>query len=461
MTVGPAKVSAAVHPAPDLSGLLAVLPRWSDAAPDLVAASTDRSGLVPGGLPRVVVHATSVDDVVATLTHATRLGVPVVTRGAGTGLAGGATAGAGSIVLDVSGLDEIVLIDPENLLAVVGPGVITADLETAAAAHGLRYAPDPASAAISTIGGNIATNAGGLRCVKYGVTRDAVLALDVVLGDGRRITTGHTTVKGVAGLDLTGLLVGSEGTLGVVVGATVRLIPAPRATGTASAFFATTARAAEAVTALLAAGLRPAVVEFLDHATLTVIDAAQGTSLRSRGGAFLLVQTDGAGAELELAEVAAVLATTAEHIETTTDPVAAEALLAVRRAALPSIETLGRVLIEDIAVPRSRLAEAVGAIEEISGRTGARIFTFAHAGDGNLHPIVVVDEQHPDRAEAAVGEIFDLALRLGGTLTGEHGIGVLKRPWLERELGKTSRALQLQLKAVFDPAGILNPGKGL
>ncbi|MET1071076.1 MAG: FAD-linked oxidase C-terminal domain-containing protein [Umezawaea sp.] len=444
----------------DLGGLLAGLPSWSTEPADLARAGVDRSGAVPDGLPLAVVHATGTDDVVRTVSYAAAHGVPVVPRGAGSGVSGGALAGSGTIVLDLSRLNRILEIRPDDAIAVVEPGVITADLDRAAAEHGLRYAPDPASAAFSTIGGNIATNAGGLRCVKYGVTRVSVLALDVVTGAGQLLRTGRTTLKGVTGYDLTSLVVGSEGTLGVVVGATVKLLPIPRATATATAYFPDARTAVEAVTRLRRTGLRPSTIEFLDHATLTAIDDAQGGDLGTRGRAFLLVQTDGYGAEDEMAAVVEVLKATATVVETSADTAAADGLLATRRQALPSIERLGRVLIEDIVVPTTRLADAVAGIERIVRDTGVRIFTFAHAGDGNLHPIVLVEDGGPP-VGGAVDALFALALDLGGTLTGEHGVGVLKRDWLAAELGGTSLDLQQRIKAVFDPAGVLNPGKAI
>lgn len=416
----------------------------------------DRSGFDPGSAPDAVVHAESVEDVVAVLAHAQATRTPVVVRGAGSGLSGGAVAGEGSIVLDLTRLDRITELSAADELAVVEPGVITADLDAAAAAHGLRYAPDPASAAISTIGGNIATNAGGLRCAKYGVTRDSVLGLDVVLADGRRIRTGRRTVKGVAGYDLTGLFVGSEGTLGVIVGATVRLRPIPVRTATLAAWFTDFGAAAAATAALTAARLQPAVAELLDAACLEALGADGADS-----GAFLLVQTDGFGADAEIEAVRAVVEPFAVRVDLAADEAEAEALLATRRGALPALEKLGRVLVEDVAVPRSRLPEAVAAITEISRRSGLRIATMAHAGDGNLHPILVVDGDLDGHVWATAGEVFQTALDLGGTLTGEHGVGLLKRRWLRAELGDTTHDLQREIKAALDPHGLLNPGKAL
>ncbi|MFD6530850.1 FAD-binding oxidoreductase [Streptomyces sp. NPDC060184] len=426
--------------------------------------ATDRSGAPSAGEPLAVVHALRTDEVSTVLRHANALRVPVVPRGAGTGLSGGATAGEGSLVLDLSRMNRIVELAPDDQLAVVEPGVVTADLDRAAAAHGLRYAPDPASAALSTIGGNIATNAGGLRCAKYGVTRDSVLGLEAVLADGTVLRTGRRTVKGVAGYDLTALLTGSEGTLAVITGATVRLRPVPVATATLAAWFDTFADAADAATAITAAGIEPATAELLDGPVLGAIDEAEGTSLRVRGAALLIVQCDGAGARAEAERVVAVLEKRAATLTVADDDAGADALLAARRLALPSLERLGRPLIEDIAVPRSRLAEAVRGIAEISARRGVPVFTLAHAADGNLHPVVVVDaalSELPEAAWEAAGDIFALALRLGGTLTGEHGVGTLKRQWIAEELGAGNHALQRRVKAAFDPHGILNPGKAV
>ncbi|WP_406491346.1 FAD-binding protein [Streptomyces sp. NBC_01604] len=458
MTTAPERTASA-----RLLGLLARdLPpdRLSTDPAVLAAHATDRSGSRPDGEALAVVHARRTEDVTVALRHAHALRVPVVPRGAGTGLSGGATASEGSLVLDLSGMDRILELDADDQLAVVEPGVITADLDRAAGAHGLRYAPDPTSAALSTIGGNIATNAGGLRCAKYGVTRDSVLGLEAVLADGTVVRTGRRTVKGVTGYDLTALLTGSEGTLAVITSATLRLRPVPVATATLAAYFASFEQAAEASYAITRAGVEPALAELVDGPVLHAIDPA----LRERGAALLVVQCDGAGAAAEAAAVARLMAPLATTVQTTEDPAEAEALLAARRLALPALERLGRPLIEDIAVPRSRLAEAVREIRAISARHDVPVFTLAHAADGNLHPIVVVDpslDRLPEAAWEAAGEIFALALRLGGTLTGEHGVGLLKRQWVAEELGPAAHALQRRLKEVFDPRGILNPGKCL
>jgi glycolate oxidase len=426
--------------------------------------NTDRSGFVPQSLPDGVVFAESVEDVVQAVKLAAVHKVPLVPRGAGTGLAGASSASAGEVVLDLSRMNRILSIDPVEQIAVVEPGVLNAHLNGAVAEHGLFYAPDPASTAICSIGGNIATNAGGMRCAKYGVTRESVLGLRVVLADGRELRTGRDTIKGVTGYDLNALIIGSEGTLGVVVEATLRLRPLPIATATVAAFFPDVAAAAAAASAVIAARLQPSVLELVDGPTLAAIDTALGTDYRSRGGAFLLAQTDGFGAHLEMDVLVNAVEPFAAELKRAADAAEAEALLTARREAIPSLEKLGRVSIGDIGVPRGRLAEAVTGLADISRRTGVRIYTIAHAADGNLHPIIVVDRQESvteGPAKAALGEMFRLAQSLGGTLTGEHGVGLLKRDWLRDELGEVSLDVQHAIRRALDPLGILNPGKAI
>jgi len=437
---------------------------WRTDPAVLAAHRYDRSGWTPEVRPAVVASVHDVAGVQHVLRLAHETATPVVARGAGTGLAGAATAADGGIVLDLTGLNRIVDVVIADELALVQPGVLTADLDRAAQRHGLRYAPDPASVEISTVGGNIATNAGGLRCAKYGVTRDAVLGLDVVLADGRLIHTGRRAIKGVTGYDLTSLFVGSEGTLGVIVGAALRLRPIPAATATICAYFPDAVSAFAAVGAVRAAGVVPAVAEFVDGPTLGRIDEHLGTTLRGRGDAFLLVQTDGAAAAAEAEQAVRALRAHATDVEVTTDPVEGARLTAVRRAALPALERVGRVLIEDISVPRSQLPAAVEAVRAAAASTGTSMHTFAHAADGNLHPIIVLapgQEPSDPAVVAAADSIFRAALDLGGTVSGEHGVGVLKRRWMRAELGEDVDALQRQIKAVFDPKGILNPGKAI
>lgn len=434
----------------------------------LDAARTDKSGWTAPGGPVAVVEARTVEHVQATLRTCTELQVPVVPRGAGTGLAGGANGTEGTVVLSVARMDRIVGVSTEDEFAIVEPGVLNGDLNAAVAEHGLRFAPDPASAAIASVGGNIATNAGGLRCVKYGVTREAVLGLDVVLADGRLVSTGHRTVKGVTGLDLTALLVGSEGTLGVIVGATVRLVPIPAGEpATLGAVFPSVEAAARAAALVVTGADRPSTVELLDAAALEGIAAylgpdvtAQTVGSTAAGGVFLLVEYDGPGATEAALAAAPCLQSEGGTVHLAGSAAERERLLTIRRSFHPAMEARGRVLIEDVAVPRSRLAEMFARVEAIGREYGIAIPTVAHAGDGNLHPnFVFAGDEVPPHVWAAADAMFRAAIELGGTLTGEHGVGVLKRRWIGDELGDDVLELQRGIRRVFDPAGILNPGK--
>lgn len=424
----------------------------------LQAATTDRSGKVADGLPLAVVNAQSVADVRAVLRIAHEHAVPVVTRGAGTGLAGAAIAGAGEICLSVAGMRRILEVHADDQIAVVEPGIINADLNAALAEHGVWWAPDPASRAISSVGGNIATNAGGLLCAKYGVTREAVLGLEVVVPGGEVLSLGRRTVKGVTGYDLTSLMIGSEGTLGVVVSATLKLRPlVPGDTWTIGASFADEASAAAACSAITAARIRPAVMELVGNVAVGMLAQFTRTDLR---GSFVLVQADDNDAEQTAAEAAEVLRAHGGEVELTNDLARSEHLAEIRRQMMPAMESHGTVLIEDVAVPRSRMPEMFAFCDAVAERHGVKIATVAHAGDGNLHPAFVFDEAEPSEAVwAAAGEIFEHCIELGGTLTGEHGVGVLKARWLRDELGDAQYELQQRIKAAFDPKGIMNPGK--
>jgi glycolate oxidase len=431
---------------------------------ELHRARADESGFESATTPLVVVHAASVADVQATMRIATETGTPVVVRGAGTGLAGSAVAGQGEIVLSTLRMTGILEVSEDDEIAVVQPGLINADLNAALEPRGLWFAPDPASRAISTVGGNIATNAGGLLCAKYGVTREAVLGLKVVLADGRLMNLGHRTVKGVTGLDLVALMIGSEGTLGVIVEATVKLRRLPTGTPTTiGAWFPTVEAAARAASVITAAGLRPAIMELLDPVAMEWI--ADHLGLVVRAESYLLVQTDGASAAAEAAAALTIIRSLEGDATTTTDRAESDRLLALRRSFHPAMAARGRVLIEDVCVPRSTLPAMFQAIDEISARFGVTIATVAHAGDGNLHPNFVYEGEGedgtvvPERVWAAAHELFVAALRLGGTLTGEHGVGLLKKRWLRDELGDDQVELQRDIKRVFDPSGILNPGK--
>ena len=427
----------------------------------LEEARADRSGHSAPGRPLAVVHAERVEDVQETLRIATATRTPVVVRGAGTGLAGAANAGSGEIVLSTRRMTAIREVRPDDLLAVVEPGILNADLNTALAAYGLWWPPDPASRDISTVGGNIATGAGGLLCAKYGVVREAVLGVDLVLADGRLLHLGHRSVKGVTGLDLTSLVIGSEGTLGVVVGATLklrRLVPGETCTVTAT--FPDVRRAAAASAAVTAAGVQPAIMELMDAASLTAVHALLALPAPTPAAAQLTIQTDGPAAGAEAETIAEILRAHDGVTIVSRDRDEGERLLAVRRSMHAAMASLGTTLIEDVSVPRSAMPAMFDEIARIERDYGLTIPTVAHAGDGNLHPNFIFDgPETPPTVWAAADELFRAAITLGGTLTGEHGIGVLKRRWLAAELGDDQWQLQRQIAAVFDPLGILNPGK--
>lgn len=412
------------------------------------------------GMPLAVVRAGGASDVVTVLTLAERHVAPVVTRGAGTGLAGGANALDGCVVLDMSRLTSL-SIDPVARTATVGPGVITADLDAAARKHGLFYAPDPGSRTISSIGGNIATNAGGMCCAKYGVTADHTLALTVVLAGGETIRTGRTTRKDVAGLDLTRLMVGSEGTLGVVVEATVRLLPVSPGTATAALTFSTVADAIEAVLALERVA-QPSAVELMDETTIRAVNKMTRMGLDEVP--TLLVVTDGPDPSAEITAVAEVAtAHGALAVFHTDDPDDGAALMEARRVALTALEQLGTTLLDDVCVPVHRLPELETRIAKAAAEHGVTVGVFGHAADGNLHPTIVYDATEPEaaeRAQACFDRIVLAAIDLGGTVSGEHGIGTLKIGYVEQQVGVAERALMHRIKAAFDPTGILNPGRG-
>jgi glycolate oxidase len=417
------------------------------------------------GLPLAVALPTSTDQVSAVMRAASRHRVPVVPRGAGSGLSGGSAGVEGALTLAFTRMNRILEIDAANLVAVVQPGVINAELKAAAAKDGLFYAPDPASYEFCSIGGNIGTNAGGLCCVKYGVTRDAVLGLEVVLADGRVIRTGGRNVKDVAGYSLTHLFVGSQGTLGLVTEATLRLRPAPPAKATMLAFFATLEAAGEAVAAITAAGLTPCTLELMDRVTIAAVDDWHKLGLDREAAALLLVESDlpgaAASAELEAAEEACS-GTGATQVVRATDPMEADWLRQVRRLAFRAMERLGTARMEDVGAPRAKVPELLAAIERVAAEHDVRCGTFGHAGDGNLHPTFVWergDDAAEERVDAACQDLYRAAIELGGTVTGEHGIGAARRPYLELQHGADAVAVMRAIKAALDPLGILNPGK--
>lgn len=425
---------------------------------NLAEARTDRSGKTSDFDPICVVEATSTDDVVAVMKIANQTLTPVVTRGAGSGLAGGAIGSAGEIVLSLAKMNKIIEISTENRWAQVQAGVINQDLNLAAQKLGLWFAPDPASRIWSTVGGNIATNAGGLLCAKYGVTREAVRQLTVVMADGEVMTLGHETVKGVTGFDLVGLLVGSEGTLGVITEAKVSLKPVDgHPVTTLSAKAADITLAARAIQETIRYGLQPSVFELIDETCSRYITEHLEGVLLEKSFNMLIAQTDGAGAAHLAEKIAQVWRDLGLEVQVEER---GEELLSFRRAMLPALEAKGKVLIEDVAVPISKLGEMLQAVRDIETQYGIEIPTVAHAGDGNLHPnFVYNDEEVPEHIWEAADAIFRKAISLGGTLTGEHGVGLLKRQWLIDELGQSQTELQWQIKKVFDPNNILNPGK--
>lgn len=428
----------------------------------LVGVSRDRAAFPPAGRPAALVRARSLEDVVATLQHASHHRVAVVPRGSGSGLTGGANAVDGCIVLSLAGMDRVD-VDVATRTARAEAGVLTADLAAAVARDGLWYPPDPASRDISTIGGNVATNAGGSCCLKYGVTGDAVAGLTAVLADGTVVRTGGRTRKDVAGLDLTRLLVGSEGTLAVIVDVTVRLRRAPRPPATVIGVFPDVDAAGRAVVSVTGA-TDPALLELLDATTLAAVEQRTRMGLGGQG-ALLLLQYDGSAPLADAQECAALCeAAGATEVAVTDDTAESVALLAARRAAYPALEDLGTTLLDDVCVPVPRVPELVRAVEAVAARRGVLIGTFGHAGDGNLHPTVVYDATDPGQvaaARSAFDDVCEVAMALGGTVTGEHGVGLLKQPFLARQLGPAEQALMARVKSAFDPAGLLNPGKGL
>ena len=414
------------------------------------------------GTPLAVVRPTDVDQVQTVLGWASAHQIPVVPRGAGSGLSGGSSAVDAGVVLSMERMRAIE-IDTATRVAVVEPGAFNAEVKAAAAAHGLWYPPDPSSYDICSIGGNIATNAGGLCCVKYGVTTDYVLGLDVVLADGTKITLGGKRIKDVAGLSLLKLFVGSEGTLGVITRAILRLIPAQPVRSTLVAAFPTVAAAADAVVAI-GATLRASMMELMDNASINAVEDYRPMGLDRNAGAMLLAQSDAPGdaraLEIEAMEAACELAG-AKEVFVTDDPDEGELFVAARRAAFPAVEALGTLLLEDVGVPVPLLPELLAGIANIATTYDTPVPVVAHAGDGNTHPLVVYDPADEDaraRAYLAFDEIMALAISLGGTITGEHGVGRAKKAALPLQLGPEVMALTRTIKNALDPHNVLNPG---
>lgn len=427
----------------------------------------DETAYLHPGLPLAVALPTTTAEVSELVRLAADRRIPVVPRGAGTGLSGGAAGIEGGLTIALTKMDRILEIDRANLVAVVQPGTINATLKSSVAEHGLFYPPDPASYETCSIGGNLGTNAGGLCCVKYGQTRDSVLGLEVVMADGTVLRTGSRNLKDVAGYSLTQLLVGSQGTLGIVTEATLRLRPMPPPRATLLAFFATLAAAGAAVSRMTAGGLSPVTLELMDRFTIAAVDDWHQLGLDRDAAAMLMVESDlpGAAAALELdGAQAAAEASGATLVVRSTDPTEADWLRQGRRMAYHALERLGVARMEDVGVPRSRIPALLEAIEGVGRRHGATIGTFGHAGDGNLHPTFVFDRDDPTAeatTEAARADLYRAALALGGTVTAEHGIGLARRDYLVEQVGPDAVRVMRAIKGALDPLGILNPDKVL
>src|SRR3954468_5596682 len=425
----------------------------------------DRAMFCPAGVPLAVGLARETAHVQAAVRIANEAGVPIVPQGARSRLSGAANALDGCIVISLEKMDKVLAIEPVDRYVVTQPGVYNAVLSRAVAEHGLFYPPDPSSWEFCSIGGNLSTNSGGLCCVKYGVTTDYVLGLEVVLADGRVLRTGRKTVKGVAGYDLTKLIVGSEGTLGIITEATLALRPAAAKPRTMAALFGSGVEAGNAILEIIRSGVSLSLLEIMDRTTIRAVNKYKRMDLPDEAAAMLISQSD-AGGEAGAADVAAVAKLCRDHgalecIEAE-DDAEGELLLEGRRAALTALEQLGTTMIDDVAVPRSRLAEFIGRIEQLSAELDITVGVLGHAGDGNMHPTVVFDQTDPDqadRAQRAFDRVMEIGLELGGTITGEHGVGVLKRAWLAEEVGPVSLDVHRAIKNALDPKNLLNPGK--
>ncbi|KKF02363.1 FAD-binding oxidoreductase [Mycolicibacterium obuense] len=447
-----------------LDDLTASLPEGTVVTdPDIVASyRQDRAADPNAGTPMAVVRPQRTDEVQTVLRWASAHRIAVVPRGMGTGLSGGATALDGGIVLSTEKMRDI-SIDPVTRTAVVQPGLLNAEVKKAVAEHGLWYPPDPSSYEICSIGGNIATNAGGLCCVKYGVTTDYVLGMQVVLADGTAVRLGGPRLKDVAGLSLTKLFVGSEGTLGVVTEVTLKLLPAQHGACTVVASFDSVEAAARAVVTITGK-IRPSMLEFMDAVAINAVEDKLRMGLDRNAAAMMVAASDDRGpAGARDAEYMAEVFTEhgATEVFSTSDPEEGEAFVAARRFAIPAVEARGSLLLEDVGVPLPALADLVGGVEKIAANHDLMISVIAHAGDGNTHPLIVFDPSDTameQRAQQAFGEIMDLAVSLGGTITGEHGVGRLKRPWMAGQLGPEVMELNRRIKTALDPHGILNPG---
>lgn len=418
-------------------------------------------------LPDCAVILRSTEETRHVVRAAYRYQIPLYPRGSATSLSGGPLAVRGGCVCDFSHWDDKLSIDPERMTATVSPGVLTIDIDRAARAHGLMYPPDPSSLDIATIGGNVAENAGGPRAVKYGVTGDYVLGLEVVTPTGEVIRTGGQTVKNVTGYDLTSLIVGSEGTLGIITEATLRLIPAPPARKTVRGFFASLSDCTRAVTAIMTSGVHAAKLELMDDRCLRAVQKEDETfSFPEKSRALLLIELDGRQTALE-EEGQAVMEVLRRHgaicVSAAASEAEAEKLWQARKLVSPAImRSSKRKFSEDATVPIDRVPQMMERLDAIGKKYGLNLVVFGHAGDGNLHPNIILDDDRPEmlkKAERAADEIFRAALELEGTLSGEHGIGTMKAAYLPQALSNESIRLMKEIKKAWDPAGIMNPGK--
>ena len=417
-------------------------------------------------LPLAVAFPRTTEEVSACVKLACETKTPIITRGSGTGLSGGTVPTPGAIILCTVHMDAILEIDPANLTLRAQPGAITANIDAAAATHGLFYPPDPGSMKISTIGGNVAENSGGLRGLKYGVTRDYVMALTVVLPDGTIATFGNACVKDVAGYSMKDIFIGSEGTLGIITEVLLKLLPRPAARRTMLATYATMESAAETVSAIIAARIIPCTLEFLDQMTIRCVEDYTKMGLPTDCAALLLMETDGHPAAVaDESEKMAAIARENGALELTTAATEAEALLlaSARRSAFSALARVRpTTILEDVTVPRTHLAEMVTFIAKTAADLNLTVGTFGHMGDGNLHPTFLTDERDEDemkRVHQALDLIVTKTLSLGGTITGEHGVGLAKKPWLRQQLGDASLHLMKRFKQTLDPQNLLNPGK--
>ncbi len=417
-------------------------------------------------MPDVVIQPAEVKEIAAILKVASRHRIPIVSRGSGTNLSGGTVPLEGGIVLHMSRMHQLKEIDTDNLTATFESGLITADLHREVEAVGLFYPPDPGSLRVSTMGGNVAECAGGMRGLKYGVTKDYVMGIQAVLPDGSIVSFGGKNAKDVAGYDITRLLVGSEGTLAVITEITAKLLPLPETKRTIIAFYREMVEAAKAVSAMIAARIIPASLEFLDQKTMKVVEAYTPLGLPLDMAAMLLIQQDGPASQVEqdVERILSLCKTSgAVQVDVAKDDEEGEKLMSARRNALSALARVKpTTILEDATVPRSRLAEMVKEINRIADHYGVDICTFGHAGDGNLHPTCLTDERDTEeieRVEQAFAEIFHAAIRLGGTVTGEHGVGIAKAKYLDLKIGEAGMELMKRVKAAFDPHGIMNPGK--